>query len=206
MSAISFVSILTSLSLRRPIFHSEADFQHEIAWEIRTKHARHLPEIRLEYPLAKVGTIDLWIRLKGYTYAIELKYKKARFQSHVGGEHFSFNKDGAHPLSRYDAFHDIDRVERACALGADCGCAIFLTNDSLYWRREATRGSQSFSLHDGRVIVPGPLTWPPTARKFIEARPSPIHARKQVILEWKLYSQFSALDTEFRYLLYQQGD
>jgi hypothetical protein len=195
-------AVLSDLATRRPVFHSEADFQHELAWEIHTKYARQGVQLRLEYPLAKVGTIDIWARMGSRTYAIELKYKKERFHGDVGSEQFSFNTDGAHPLTRYDAFLDMGRVERACTRGADCGYALFLTNDSLYWRREATKGSRSFSMHDGREITPGILSWPKTALKFIEARPAPIQVQRNTKLEWHPYSQISSLETEFRYLLH----
>jgi hypothetical protein len=194
--------ILSDLAIRRPVFHSEADFQHELAWEIHSKYAGQGVQLRLEYPLAKVGTIDIWVLMDGRTYAIELKYKKERFHGDVGGEPFSFNTDKAHPLSRYDGFLDMVRVERACTLGANCGYALFLTNDSLYWRREATKGSRSFSLHDGREITPGILSWPKTALKFIKARPAPIQIQRKTRLEWHPYSQISSLETEFRYLVH----
>jgi hypothetical protein len=43
----NFAAILGALALKRPIFHSEADFQHAVAWEI---HSRR-PElsVRLEF-------------------------------------------------------------------------------------------------------------------------------------------------------------
>lgn len=43
---INMNKVLSTLSVKRPIFHSEADFQHSLAWEIR----EHYPEseIRLE--------------------------------------------------------------------------------------------------------------------------------------------------------------
>ena len=46
--------VLSDLAVRRPGFHSEADFQHELAWAIQTKYAHQKPELRLEYPLLEV--------------------------------------------------------------------------------------------------------------------------------------------------------
>jgi len=46
---IQIEPVLASLSVRRPIFHSEADLQHELAHELRV----HDPSLalRLEYPI-----------------------------------------------------------------------------------------------------------------------------------------------------------
>jgi hypothetical protein len=49
---LSVSAVLTALAKQRPIFHSEADFQHAIAWEIH----KHLPRasVRLERPIASL--------------------------------------------------------------------------------------------------------------------------------------------------------
>lgn len=195
-------AVISDLAARRPVFHSEADFQHELAWEIHTKYAHQGVQLRLEYPLAKMLTIDILVHFQGKVYAIELKYKKERFAGTVSGEPFAFNRDSAHPLSRYDGWHDIDRVGRACTLGASCGYAVFLTNDSHYWRNEAVGGSRPFSLHEGRVVKAGKLTWPKTSPKYKEARPSAICIHKRMMLEWHGYSVIPNPATEFKYLLY----
>jgi hypothetical protein len=83
-------------------------------------------------------------------------------------EPLAFNKDSAHPLSRYDGWHDINRVERACTQGASCGYAVFLTNDTLYWRSEAVGGSRPFSLHMGRVVKAGKLAFRVPKRRDVK--------------------------------------
>ena len=49
---LSVSAVLTALAKQRPIFHSEADFQHAIAWEMH----KHLPRasVRLERPIASL--------------------------------------------------------------------------------------------------------------------------------------------------------
>lgn len=42
-------SLLNQLALKRPIFHSEADFQHTLAWEVHLSHPA--AEVRLERPV-----------------------------------------------------------------------------------------------------------------------------------------------------------
>ncbi len=46
---IKFQELLRQLALQRPLFHSEADFQHALAWELHNR----LPEarVRLELPM-----------------------------------------------------------------------------------------------------------------------------------------------------------
>jgi len=67
---------ISTLAMHRPLFHSEADFQHALAWEL---HHR-LPDtrIRLELPVLhnhKLLHVDIWIVHEKQTIAIELKYK-----------------------------------------------------------------------------------------------------------------------------------
>jgi hypothetical protein len=64
----------------RPVFYSEADFQHALAWDI------HLAEpgarLRLEAPLLAGGKerLDVYAQTESGRYAIELKYPRAGFQ------------------------------------------------------------------------------------------------------------------------------
>ena len=44
---IHLYDVLRSLSCQRPIFHSEADFQHALAWLIHLQHPDAI--VRLEY-------------------------------------------------------------------------------------------------------------------------------------------------------------
>lgn len=64
----------------RPVFYSEADFQHALAWDI------HLAEpnarLRLETPLLAGGRerLDVLAHTGSGRYAIELKYPRAGFE------------------------------------------------------------------------------------------------------------------------------
>ena len=87
---LNMKSILKLLSDQRPIFHSEADFQHLLAWEIR----EHYPDckIRLETKIHGKNTkvyLDILVDYKGKKYAIELKYKTLSFDYVIDGEEFS---------------------------------------------------------------------------------------------------------------------
>lgn len=103
---------MAALAKRRPVFHSGADFQHELA---RTIHERH-PDagMRLEYPLPLNGhaRFDIWLT-NGPT-AIELKYWKS---------------EGAPDLACYDFQRQIDHLESLIAdLWIGTGYVVAATN------------------------------------------------------------------------------
>lgn len=80
--------IMRRLALVRPVFHSEADFQHALAWQIHVEYPD--AQIRLEYrPFAERKMyIDLWCVLNDQLTAIELKYPTKRLSSVVRSEQF----------------------------------------------------------------------------------------------------------------------
>jgi hypothetical protein len=58
---INVHQIMKTLAVERPVFHSEADFQHALAWELH----RQMPEwaMRLEYRPRKIlgrRAVDIW--------------------------------------------------------------------------------------------------------------------------------------------------
>ncbi|MCM3716068.1 hypothetical protein M3202_18610 [Alkalihalobacillus oceani] len=95
--------ILKSLQSKRPLFHSEADFQHALAWEIQRLYPQ--AEIRLEfnYPnTSKNFYLDIWVKLEDIFVPIELKYKTDASTFLVEGEQFSLKYHGAQDWGRYD--------------------------------------------------------------------------------------------------------
>lgn len=158
---INMDDVLLSLSRQRPIFHSEADFQHALAWHIHQE--RPNAHVRLEYRLLPQEPLylDLWIQDTDSTLAIELKYPTRRLIAEYAGERFSLNNQGAEDTRRYDFVKDIARLERVVKVVPDAvGYAIFLTNDSLYWApgRDTDTMDAAFRIHEG-VRLSGPLTW-----------------------------------------------
>lgn len=89
---LNVVKVMQTLGVERPVFHSEADFQHALAWQIHLQ----LPEsrIRLEYPLSvdyeESGHLDLMLLEEDREVAFELKYKKAPFFAPLQREIFLF--------------------------------------------------------------------------------------------------------------------
>jgi len=159
---VNIPKIMSSLTVIRPVFQSEADFQHALAWEIH----RGLPEaqVRLEVPVASVDAqmhIDVWVKHENKLYAIELKYKTRALSVQVGEEQFLLKDQSAQTIGRYDFIKDVQRLERVLTLKANTiGYAILLTNDSAYWVHP--RGNRTvdadFRLHEGRSLG-GLLQW-----------------------------------------------
>ena len=107
--------LLATLKATRPVFHSEADFQHALAWTAHQLDPRI--QVRLEtHPEPKVSLDLLLFRpdLGRYT-AVELKYLTAAWAGMCEGEAFSLKPRGAQDIRAYDTLKDISRVERFTA-------------------------------------------------------------------------------------------
>lgn len=194
--------ILESLSKGRPIFHSEADFQHALAWEIKLQN--HKASIRLEKQVASDRRVhlDLLVLDAEKHIAIELKYKTRGAAIKVGEEAFSLRNHCAQDLGRYDFLKDISRIESYVAShpGAE-GYAIFLTNDPTYWN--ATKRNHTVDAHyrvnEGRVIS-GELSWHESAKEgTTKGRKDAINIQGSYTANW---SDFSDIDGQrFKYLM-----
>ena len=194
------------LASERQLFHSEADFQHALAWKIHELHPR--ARIRLEVPSLRFDRrerIDILVSVDGSSYAIELKYKKQKLECLSGGERFALLKDGAHDLGRYDFIKDVARLERyVSSVENTIGCAVLLTNDDLYWK-ESVRGinSAAFFLHEGKQFDSGnALTWHErTGDGTMRGRTEAFTLRGNYIIKWKNYSSIPDLRYAiFRYV------
>ena len=108
---LDVTKLMDDLASDRPMFHSEADFQHALAWRI---HAEGLDaRVRLEWPVElpdqrKRIYLDLW--LPGSNVAVELKYLTRGLNFEHEGEHFTLRNQGAQDIRRYDFLKDIERL------------------------------------------------------------------------------------------------
>ena len=200
---------MASLARRRPIFHSEADFQFALAWEL---HERH-PDVgvRLEYPVPlpdESGEIDIWLRdvsneLVGEA-AIELKYWKRKAELTVSGEHFALKERAFKNQYPYDFWKDVARTESLISKGpADRGYIIALTNDSYYWKAGGSgTADEAFRMHERRSVS-GTLSW--GAASAWDKEPIPLRGRYRT--DWLDYSALaSEASGVFRYLLLSVSD
>ncbi|MBF0552410.1 MAG: hypothetical protein HQK60_18005 [Deltaproteobacteria bacterium] len=139
---IELSGILNSLRIKRCIFHSEADFQHTLAWEIHLL----LPDasIRLEFPF-KINNenkhIDIWVVNHDEILAVELKYKTQKLSTQVRNEQYELKNQRGHTnLTKYFK-EDIQRLEHISTNQMKfIGYAVLLTNDSTYWNSSSRNG------------------------------------------------------------------
>lgn len=204
---IDFDFIMATLAKNRPVFHSEADFQHSLAWEIHQK----VPEssIRLEYPIrlpsqnGKPWYLDMLVTVDGVRYAIELKYSTAAAEIVSGGEIFGLRYQSAADLMCYSFCLDVHRIEQMIQAGkADGGVAVILANQPYFWT-VPTNGKKSnhddFRIHEGRTLT-GTLEWGSTEAK---SRQEPIELNGSYHVTWKNYHQFDEVKKygAFKYMM-----
>ena len=206
--------LMKDLARKRPVFHSEADFQHALAWHI---HGVGLdPRVRLERPVEWPRPperiyIDLW--LPSSKVAVELKYRTRRLEHWHEGELFALRDQSAQDTGRYDFLKDVQRLEQLSAPklpSVQAGYAIMLTNDPLYWEKPPPNGKPTndaeFRIHEGRTIK-GKLEWSPeTGPGTKKGREDPICLKGTYTLRWREYSDpGDRADRRFRYLAIQVG-
>lgn len=190
-AALGLSSVLERLAARRPVFHSEADLQHELAWQLRLDGAAD--QIRLEYrPDPAVREVaDLWlVDGVGQRHVIEVKYFTRGADLIVGSERFVLTNQSAHDIRRYDVLRDLARIERWTRAGlAHHGTVVVLTNDPGYWRLSSrSTNDRAFRIHDGRRVA-GRLAWAPTAGQgSIAGREAPLDLSGRYELRWQDYA------------------
>ena len=196
--------LLTALAESRKVFHSEADFQHALAWHIHQTMPKS--QIRLEFPMPvehRKMYVDIWLPVEKI--AIELKYMTRKSELEDNEESFALRNQGAQNQRRYDFLQDIHRLELMRTMPELCeaGHAVLLTNDPLYWnppRRQDTVDSD-FRVHEGREIS-RKLEWADQASPGTKrGRESPIPITGSYRLDWQDYSNFSGKSLgKFQYL------
>lgn len=199
---------LHALGRSRPLFHSEADFQHALAWAFH--HLRPDVTVRLEVPSRfgdRRASVDIILRDGDRTCFVELKYKTALVEATEGGEIFALKNHGAKDLGSYDVIKDVCRVESFVkAVPNSAGCVIFITNAPSYWNASLRSNTidKDFQLVDGREIS-GDLKWASHAGSgSVKKREHVLSLNGRYQLVWKPYSQVSGVGaTTFRYLFFK---
>jgi hypothetical protein len=197
--------ILDIIAKKRPIFHSEADFQHTFAWEIHQK----LPNasVRLELPVQvkhQYLHIDIWIKNQDEVLAVELKYKTRGLSIQIDNEQYRLKNQSAQDVGRYDFIKDIQRLEHVASEQSNfIGYAVLLTNDSAYWIKPASRDTvdADFRINDGRILE-GVFDWGANASDGTKKnREQPLELRNKYVVQWENFSHPSpASYGEFRSL------
>jgi hypothetical protein len=190
------------LASARPVFHSEADFQHELAWLIHSLYPT--ATIRLERPVKIAGAgrpkLDLWVVVDGVVEAIELKYQTVALSTTVNGEEFSLANKGAEDNLGYDFLKDLVRVEHLAMTVPGCiGHAILLSNEAI-WNQSLRSGEfnkDAFRMHEGRELA-GTLSWREPDRAKERAAAHALCGTYRTT--WTDYSEIGGTSGRFRYL------
>jgi len=202
---LDLAGTLAELAEDRPIFNSEADFQHALAWQVHLRHPH--AKVRLEPKPLPGSRLDLLIWLGERRTAIELKYPRTRFSGTVAGELYELTNQAAQDIHRHDVVKDVTRIERLLTAGyADKGYVVTLTNDRNYWlpsARTDTNG-EAFRIHEGRLLE-GTLAWASRAAPgTTKDRDAPLALAGQYKCRWRDYSTVrdgSGKLVQLRYLL-----
>jgi hypothetical protein len=195
-------ALIAAVAEARPIFHSEADFQHAFAWQLH--HAYPDARVRLETRPSPGVRLDVLATIDGRRIAFELKYLVRAISVTIDGDLFDLPNQGAQDLRRYDFVKDVARLEVMLRDGAaDEGFAIVVANDPSYWQTgDYSRFiDAAFRINEGRKIE-GVLAWAAHAGAgTTRGREEPITLSGSYQTGWR---DFSQLDGErygaFRYL------
>lgn len=180
-------AFMQQLARTRPVFHSEADFQHAFAWQLHEQFPQ--AQIRLEYPYEVNNHwiyLDLWCDLGQERLAVELKYKTRALTCQVGNEIFNLKNQAAQPTGRYNFLRDVERLENIVwSDNHTHGLAIMLANEPAYWRNVSRRQASDSDLriYEGRPLE-GELKWAQ------DSAPS-VHLRGSYTANWHKYSDLA---------------
>lgn len=200
---------LIALRGSRPVFHSEADFQHALAWAI------HLSDpsirIRLETRPEPGMRLDLLVSRPdlGEHLALELKYLTAAWAGAVNDERFELRSQAAQDIRAYDVLKDIQRVERFVhGRPGWAGAVLVLTNDPGYWSRPAhgrATNAQAFRIYEDQVIS-GRRAWGPgTSAGTRKDREADLELRGEYRCRWAEYAALPGHMGRFRVLAITVG-
>ncbi len=206
MTLTELNELMGELALTRPIFHSEADFQHAFAWRI---HER-LPDarIRLEYSpywMEDRIHLDVWVESGPERLAFELKYKTRQLVSLFDGEVFNLVDQSAAPIGRYDFLKDVQRLEAVSGRRSKThGYVVMLTNNSIYWNPPRSQNIDAAFRLDGERVLTGELAWSPLAGDgTTKDRTDAIRLSGEYVCSWHDFSQVESelgRSNRFRYL------
>ena len=196
------LQLMGRLAVIRPVFHSEADFQHALAWEVQQAH----PSLRVRLETRPRPGIHLDLLVSDPAdrtgVAVELKYRTDRWVGDFDGEHFALLGHSARDVSGYDILKDVSRIERMVKDEyVTSGVAIALSNDPGYWQPPTfgrTTNADAFRIHEG-LSVTGIREWgPDTGAGTMAGREAPIVLTGEYPLRWQDYSDLRGHHGRFR--------
>ena len=189
---LNLYTVIERLKSKRKIFVSEADFQLELAWNIRELYPE--AQIRLEFcpDFAPSMRVDILVLMDDRWIPIELKYKTKAYWKVIDGELFSLKNHAAQDLGRYDYLRDLQRLEylKENAPLFEEGYTVFLTNDQSYTKnpRDPDCAYKEFALGDGATKT-GVMRWGERASAgTMKYRQEPISLKGTYNINWQPFS------------------
>jgi hypothetical protein len=198
--AIGLDAVIEALSAVRPVFHSEADFQHAFGQAVYSLD--QAVYVRLEVRRDEIGRgyIDMICRGPAGTTAIEFKYFTTAWTGRdpSTGDTFILREHAATDLARRNFVFDIVRLERLCAALPEIdGIALMLSNAHSLWeppRTQRATNDHQFRIHEGKTLT-GTLEWASGAYPKNQR-----HLTGTYPLRWHAYSQLPGRNGTFRWL------
>ena len=201
MTKQELICYMNELAQLRPVFHSEADFQHELGCLLKSKG--HLVRLERPYYLAVPNfpnpiKVELDVEVDGIV-SIELKFKTTLCNTVVNGESFNLKDHSAPNLGRFDVVDDARRVRNLVDHGPHkFGFSVLLTNSQYYWANDAQNTmSASFDLTNGRVFQIGQMlnwTGDPRANSVSQKRLEPYAPIAVQFNETSLWNEYSEIE------------
>lgn len=201
------IKAIDSMKEKRKVFHSEADFQFALSWEIKEIY----PEIdvRLEYAykiLGKIYHLDILLIIEDKFIPIELKYKTVKNLLIVNDEEFILRSHSAQDGGKYDFIKDIVRIETLLLDKSKFfeGYTIMITNDSSYWKGNIKLNTccAEFDIAENKEIK-GLLKWAEhTSIGTKKNREDDLNLLGKYKIKWNKYSYFNEKkNANFKYVL-----
>lgn len=207
MDTLSLLSgSLQRLARSRPLFHSEADFQHSLAFAMR--EASPPLSIRLEVPIGKKRSeLDIVVRDKvsGVRIGIELKYSKSELSFLHENEEYRLPGTATSDVYFHSFWTDVWRLEQfVLSRDVDRGIAVMLSNRPECWepkRQSRPTTYDAFRTHEG-ASCRGLLDWSSRTSTKTRRDCPPVPLSGEYTCYWTDYSMIpDAKFGTFRYLL-----
>lgn len=160
---MNMYDVLSSLSIKSPVFRSQKEFQRLLINELKTRGLHCMPDKNIN----KNTKVDIWVEdpKSGEIWIFELRNKTKEISTSLNGKQVELKNHGAQDQGRYDFLKDIEKIEKAVSTRDNVtGFGIIITNDPYYWEQPTKHDSvdRDFHINEGR-IVSGILRWDPLA-------------------------------------------
>lgn len=214
------VNVLQNMSITRPAFCSEADFQLAFSWELKNYLVRN-PKLSGSYEVflerrfetdKKSYYVDICLESEEELCLIELKYKTICDEVVIYNrlsDKYMLKEQAANDLGRYGYLKDVYRIENILQSNSKKirkGFAIILTNDYKYYQ-EPTFSlktiDRTFRIHERTSTLNpfvNPIEWSilTTTPKWINSYPS-FAIQHIPSFKWHTYSKQA--NRIFKYLI-----